>query len=120
MQNTDIITGYHAHIYFDAETPSEQQAWRLHEAASKYFAKDIEAKDVYIGRFHKQPVGPHTTGMFMLAFPPEKFRNIVQWLQLNAVGLNILIHPETGDDLKDHRDYPLWLGKPQRIDYSKL
>lgn len=120
MQDTDIITGYHAHVYFKADSASEQQAWSLREAAQDRFARKVQDKDIYIGTFHKKPVGPHTLPMFMIAFKPDDFLTVMQWLQLNAVGLDILIHPETGDDLKDHRDHPFWFGTPQKIDYSKL
>ena len=31
-------------------------------------------------------------------------------------GLNILVHPMTGDDVADHTANPLWLGEPLPID----
>ena len=116
----DGLTGYHAHVYFKAKSPSEIQAGQLRAAAKKYFAPGIAEKNIYVGRFHKKPVGPHTLPMFMIAFTPSVMDQVLPWLQLNAVGLDILIHPETGDDLKDHRDLPFWFGKPQKIDFSKL
>lgn len=44
---------------------------------------------------------------------------IVPWLMVNRKGLTILVHPETGDDVPDHRDFPLWLGAvlPLNIEY---
>lgn len=114
------LTGYHAHVYFETGRASEIQAGTLRAAAQKYFAPGIAEKNVYVGRFHKKPVGPHTLPMFMIAFTPSVMNQVLPWLQLNAVGLNVLIHPETGDDLKDHRDFPFWFGKPQKIDFSKF
>jgi aromatic ring-cleaving dioxygenase len=29
---------------------------------------------------------------------------------LNRGPLDVLVHPETGDDLADHRDHAMWLG----------
>jgi len=37
---------------------------------------------------------------------------------LNRNGLSILLHPETGDDYRDHRAHAAWLGAvlPLRLD----
>ena len=109
------ITGYHAHVYFSPNTESEPLAKTLRQRAKEQFNDKV-----YIGRWHEKPVGPHTTGSFMIAFEPDKFAEVIQWLSLNAVGLNVLIHTETGDDLADHKDHALWLGKQQPLDLSKL
>ncbi|MGL5793939.1 MAG: DOPA 4,5-dioxygenase family protein, partial [Waterburya sp.] len=37
------------------------------------------------------------------------------WLALNRNDLTILIHPLTGNDLKDHTDYAAWMGVPQEL-----
>jgi len=39
---------------------------------------------------------------------------------LNRDGLTILVHPETGDDVPDHRDHALWLGAKLDLDISFL
>ena len=46
---------------------------------------------------------------------PESFGKVVSWLQLNSNGLSILVHPRTGDELKDHLELPLWLGKQREL-----
>ena len=35
-------------------------------------------------------------------------------------GLVVLVHPITGSDLRDHRDYPLWMGAVRPLDLSGL
>ena len=45
-----VITGYHAHVYFDADTVETARA--LCEAARDRFG-------VVMGRVHEKPVGPH-------------------------------------------------------------
>ncbi|HIC80007.1 MAG TPA: 4,5-dioxygenase [Kiloniellaceae bacterium] len=100
------IRGYHAHVYYDAE--SKPAAADLREA--------IEARfEVRMGRWHDRPVGPHPRWSYQVAFEPPLFAEIVPWLALNRGDLVIFIHPETGDDLPDHRDRALWLG-----DYLEL
>jgi len=36
------------------------------------------------------------------------------------VGLTILVHPETGDEVADHRDHAMWMGKVLPLDLSTL
>lgn len=48
--------------------------------------------------------------MYQLAFAPEEFGRIVPWLMLNRCGLDILIHPQTGDGYADHTEHACWLG----------
>jgi DOPA 4,5-dioxygenase len=37
---------------------------------------------------------------------------VVPWLMFNGGGLDVLIHPLTGDSVDDHSIYAVWLGKP--------
>ncbi len=48
--------------------------------------------------------------MYQVAFLPNQFDKVVPWLMLNRQGLDILVHPETGDDVADHTHRSLWLG----------
>ena len=105
------ITGYHAHVYYDAA--SRPKAARLREALDGAF-------DVELGRWHDRPVGPHPCGSYQIAFAPELFGALVPWLALNRDGLTVFIHPETGDDVPDHRDHAIWLGQQQELDLEAL
>lgn len=102
MSSTDAITGYHAHVYFDAESEAEALALRDAIAASL---------DVEIGRVHREPVGPHPHWSYQLAFPPSQFAAVVPFLMLNRGDLDVLVHPRTGDEMRDHFDYAAWLGE---------
>lgn len=104
------ITGFHAHVYYD--TASREAASRVREGLSARFK-------VWLGRWHDQPIGPHPQAMYQVAFATEQFGTIVPWLMLNREGLNILVHPETGDDVGDHRDRAIWLGEklPLNIEF---
>jgi len=95
------ITGYHAHVYFDAETVDRARA--ICEQAAALF-------DLKMGRVHERNVGPHPRWSCQLAFAPEVFAELMPWLALHRDGLIVFAHPETGDDLVDHRDHAIWMG----------
>ncbi len=105
------ITGYHAHVYYDAA--SKARAARLREAVERRF-------EVRMGRWRDQPVGPHPCPSYQIAFEPDLFPGIVPWLALNRDGLTVFVHPTTGDDVPDHRDYAIWMGEQQALDLSAL
>ena len=84
---------YHAHIYFDVETVA---------TAKLIYAQITDQFDVQLGRLHEKPVGPHTKGMFQVAFVSSDFNEILPWLEAHRKSLAILIHALSGDDLQDH------------------
>jgi DOPA 4,5-dioxygenase len=58
--------------------------------------------------------------MYQVAFLPEQFGKVVPLLMLNREGLDILVHPETGDDVGDHTDRSLWLGEKLELNIEFL
>ena len=104
-----MIESFHAHVYFDAETREPARA--LREEIERTF-------DVEMGRWHEKLVGPHPRWSYQVAFRPALFGDFVPWLMLNRRGLTIFLHPNTGDDLADHRDHPTWMGELLPLDLS--
>jgi DOPA 4,5-dioxygenase len=111
MKDTTEITGFHAHIYFD--TSSREAAARVREGLGASF-------EVQLGRWHDKPIGPHPKAMYQVAFLPEQFGKVVPWLMLNREGLDILVHPSTGDDVGDHTNRALWLGEKLELNIESL
>lgn len=109
--DTPRIRGFHAHVYFDASTLEQARALCL-EAASKF--------KLAMGRVHEQPVGPHPDWSCQLAFAPSVFAELIPWLALHRRGLVVFIHPITGNDLIDHRDYAMWMGAVRPLNLSVL
>lgn len=109
FQDTSSIEKYHAHVYFDESTV--EQAQLLCEEAGKRFK-------VTVGRMHHKPIGPHLSWSCQLAFDRSNHTDLLTWLALNRDGLTILIHPLTGNDLKDHTDYASWMDKPQALNLN--
>ncbi|MBV1790477.1 DOPA 4,5-dioxygenase family protein [Marinobacterium sp. D7] len=106
------IRGWHAHVYFDAD--SIDQARALCEQAAERFP------DLKKGRVHEKPVGPHPDWSCQLAFRAELFEQVIPWLTLNRGGLTVFIHPITGFDLIDHRDRAIWMGSVRPLNLSAL
>ena len=98
------ISEYHAHIYYDPAA-SRDRASAIRDRIAASFP---EAR---LGRWHDQPVGPHTGAMYQVAFAPDQLSRILPWLMLNRLGLPVLLHPSTGDDFADHTDHAAWLGE---------
>ena len=111
MSDDPEIEGYHAHVYYDEETRS---------LAAQLRGKIDARFEVKLGRWREAPVGPHPAPMYQVAFAPAQFPHIVPWLMLNRGGLNVLVHPLTGEDRPDHSDYALWLGERLPLNLDAL
>lgn len=107
------ITSWHAHVYFDAG--SRDAAWTLREQILSELGQHL-----VMGRFHEKPVGPHPLWTYQLAFAPEAFPMIFEWLTLWHGAFDVLIHPNTGDPLVDHRDRASWIGRSHTLDLNAL
>jgi DOPA 4,5-dioxygenase len=107
------ITGWHAHVYFDAA--SRERAWAMRETVQTELAERV-----LIGRFHEKPVGPHPMWSFQIAFDASEFADVVAWLALNHGALDVFVHPNTDDELRDHRDCAIWLGHSHTLNLAAL
>lgn len=105
------IEGYHAHVYYTAE--SKPAAASLREAVEARF-------DIAMGRWRDFPVGPHPQSSYQIAFKAEQLGELLPFLILNRGELDVFLHPLTGDDLADHRDYATWLGNQHELKLSAL
>ncbi|KAF1984372.1 hypothetical protein K402DRAFT_413882 [Aulographum hederae CBS 113979] len=100
--------GFDVHIYFQHRNDEEVK-----------FAKDLwerirrEFPEPRIYQVWEYPIGPHPLGMFEVnLFTPEQFGAFVSWLVINRGPLSALVHPNTGDDERDHTQRATWLGQP--------
>jgi DOPA 4,5-dioxygenase len=111
MAHLDVrsIAGWHAHVYFDAQTSDAARAFR--DVVAAQFGDRVS-----VGRFHERPVGPHPQWSFQIAFAPAEFADVASWLALNHGALDVFVHPNTGDELRDHRDCAIWIGRSYQLD----
>ncbi len=104
-------TGFHAHIYFDADQLEEAKA--LAERARAAF-------DMRVGRFHLVPVGPHPRGSCQLTLAQGVFGRFAEWVAVHRGELTIFAHAETGDDRADHSAHVIWFGPSETLDLSQF
>lgn len=100
------IKSYHAHIYFD------EDSWEKAALIRRWAAERFH---VELGNWNAQPRGPHVTPSFYFGFGTDLQPVILPWLQLNSLGLTILIHPNTDDPRADHLHYALWVNRAQPV-----
>jgi aromatic ring-cleaving dioxygenase len=100
------IQSYHAHIYFDED--SYHKAALIRRWVVERFA-------VELGNWNLQPRGPHVTPSFYFGFTLDLLPVVIPWLQLNSLGLTILLHPNTDDPRADHLHYALWVNRSQPV-----
>lgn len=108
-RDTSLISSWHAHVYFDAESRDAAKAFR--ETVAAHFGDRVS-----LGRFHERPVGPHPQWSFQIAFAPGQLADVAAWLTLNHGALDVFMHPNTGDQLSDHRDCAVWIGRSYALD----
>ncbi len=107
------ITSWHAHVYFDAG--SRDLAWEFREAVTAQLGDRIQ-----MGRFHEREVGPHPRWSYQLTIAPSQFSDVVAWLTLNHGALDVFVHPNTDNELRDHRDCALWLGRSHQLNLQAV
>ncbi len=100
------IKSYHAHFYFDEDN---------YEKAALVRKWSVERFPVELGNWNLEPRGPHVTPSFYFGFTNDLLPIIVPWLQLNSLGLTILLHPNTTDPRADHLYYTLWVNRSQPV-----
>ena len=110
--NPSAIFEYHAHVYYDPATTRERAAALRAEIERRF--------PVRMGGWRDMPVGPHPQAMYQAAFLPDLFPVIVPWLALNRDGLDVLVHPDTGDAVADHARHAMWLGNSLPLNIGNL
>lgn len=105
------ITNFHAHVYYDPLTRGA--AARVRQGLGDRFP-------VQLGRWHDVLVGPHPKSMYQVSFAWEQFAQVVPWLMLSREGLEILVHPNTGDAVADHTEHAMWLGDKLTVNVEFL
>ncbi|KAK5137159.1 hypothetical protein LTR08_000664 [Meristemomyces frigidus] len=100
--------GFDLHIYYLQTNAEETKfATELHERIRREFP------ELRIYRLFEGPIGPHPLAMFEVnVLTPQQFGALVSWLVVHRGPLSVLVHPNTGDDVRDHTQRATWMGQP--------
>ena len=104
---------YHVHVYYDERSRPSAAAFR--GAIAGEFGGRVRVHPMI-----DRPIGPHPLPMFEVDVPAGELVAVTAWLRAHHGEHSILLHPLTGDDLADHRDYPEWIGPPLPLDLTIL
>jgi aromatic ring-cleaving dioxygenase len=97
---------YHFHIYFESNQLNITK--KMVEKLSKLDYPEI-------GRIWERPVGPHPTNSCQITIFKDNFHQMTEWFLNNRNGLSIFVHAVTGNDLIDHTDYVMWIGRSYEL-----
>jgi DOPA 4,5-dioxygenase len=99
---------YHVHIYYELGAESEATAKGLAQRLRALFPDGVT--DL---REYDKPGGPHAVSNVAVHLTRDGLADILPWLQANHGGHAMLLHPKTGDVIKDHIDFGTWIGPPR-------
>lgn len=96
---------YHAHVYWS--TPEQK-------TTAVELRKQLSELKCGLGRVWDQTIGPHPLPMYQVNYC-DTIKEPVESL-LATTGLTVLLHEDTGDDLRDHTEGTRWLGNALALD----
>jgi DOPA 4,5-dioxygenase len=106
------VVSYHVHLYFDGERGVERARRIRDELMTRFGAAP--------GTWRDEPGGPHPSPVAQVTLDARRFGEAVTWLMFNRSGLDVLVHPETGDAVADHGERALWLGDKQPLLFDAM
>ncbi|ORZ36438.1 DOPA-like domain-containing protein [Catenaria anguillulae PL171] len=107
------IHSYDVHVYYDLSQYEEAQ--QLKAKAQELFPNLPQS------RMWERPIGPHSKPMWELDIHQAvDFARVVPWFAVNHGNLSVLVHPNTGDMVKDHTENAMWIGERVELDVAML
>ena len=100
---------YHAHVYWQNED-QRREALNLREPLREMGSK--------VGSIHEDAIGPHPLPMYQVNYNSNIAEEVEEFL--SKTKLDILLHEDTGDDLRDHTKGARWLGNKLQLDIAWL
>ena len=100
---------YHAHIYWQNEN-QRFEALNLRPLLSELGCS--------LGTIWDKEIGPHPFPMYQVNYNSNNKESVEKLL--SATKLDILLHEDTGDDLRDHTEGARWIGQELKLDLEWL
>ena len=77
--------------------------------------------DINVYDMCDRPVGPHPIPMFEAdVSTPEQYWKVRNWIEANHGDLTVLVHPHTGDFLREHFELAYWIKGSRDIKLKKI
>ena len=96
---------YHAHIYWHNE---DQRRRAL------FLRFPLKELGCLLGSICEKPIGPHPQAMYQANYTSDNAQAVESLLAES--GLDVLLHEDTGDDVRDHTQGARWLGNELKLD----
>merc|ERR1711964_395239 len=87
---------------------------------TKSILPDLERPDAEEILMVGRPLGPHLASQIRLWVPLEYVGEALSFILLQNDGLSVLIHALTTEEMKDHSDRAIWMGKPLDLKLDAL
>lgn len=100
---------YHAHIYWQNED-QRRETLSLREPLRELGSK--------VGSIHEEAIGPHPHAMYQVNYNSTIAKEVEGLL--HEAKLHILLHEDTGDDVRDHTVGTRWIGRPLDLNIKWL
>ena len=100
---------YHAHVYWQNED-QRRKALSLRQPLA-----DLGCS---LGTMWDKPIGPHPYAMYQVNYNSKNAVEVEQMLA--EAKLDVLLHEDTGDDVRDHTAGARWLGNKLKLDIEWL
>lgn len=99
------------HVYYNAETKAESES--LRKKLLEDFPDFAADGSILVKKLpNDTAIGPHYFPFWEVDVARvDVFSKVISWFLLHHGSLSVLIHPQTGQQLKDHTNHALWLGK---------
>lgn len=107
----DPIKYWDFHVYYDESTKTEST--QLRELLLATFPEYAVDGSILVKKLPTDvAIGPHYFPFWEVDVARvDVFAKVLSWFSLHHGLLSVLVHPQTGDDLQDHTNHALWLGK---------
>eukprot|EP00747_Dinoflagellata_sp_TGD_P065610 gnl/TRDRNA2_/TRDRNA2_154429_c1_seq1.p1 gnl/TRDRNA2_/TRDRNA2_154429_c1~~gnl/TRDRNA2_/TRDRNA2_154429_c1_seq1.p1 ORF type:complete len:219 (-),score=32.18 gnl/TRDRNA2_/TRDRNA2_154429_c1_seq1:210-806(-) len=126
-----VFNSYHFHVLFWQRPNSSQHvqgALRVLDEFKMAFAGILGRP--CDGFFHQErlclyevdyaAVGPFVTPQWAAFVPRELYAQVMPWIMQNRAGYDVLMHPNSGCVVDDHRNWSAWAGQSWQLDLEIL
>jgi aromatic ring-cleaving dioxygenase len=125
---TATFYSFHIHVMFHQQVPANVAATlELRTKFAQHFNVTRQCddkrtdnttnppKDMCLLDWDVPPTPPFTTSEWAIFLPKEHFPLAAWWIMQNRGDFDIFIHPNTGCEVEDHRDWGMWGGHRLRF-----